>query len=175
MGKLTAKQSLFVKEYLVDLNATQAAIRAGYSEKTARAIGAENLTKPDVAAAISTAKTERAEATDINARWVLARLALEAEADLADVYDDNGNLLPVKEWPIIWRQGLVAGVETVREKHDGEDASFVDKIKISDRVKRLELIGRHVDVQAFKERVEHALTDDAAALLAEARRSAKIA
>lgn len=48
MAKLTAKQQRFCDEYLVDLNATQAAIRAGYSEKTARAIGNENLTKPDI-------------------------------------------------------------------------------------------------------------------------------
>lgn len=48
MAKLTSKQQRFCDEYLIDLNATQAAIRAGYSEKTARAIGAENLTKPDI-------------------------------------------------------------------------------------------------------------------------------
>lgn len=170
---LTPKQEAFVREYLIDLNATQAAIRAGYSEKTAGAVGHENLTKPEIAKAIAAAQFGRAERTGINADWVLARLAIEAEADLADLYDDNGNLLPVKQWPLIWRQGLVAGVESVREKHKDDDFSVVDKIKISDRVKRIELIGRHVGVQAFKDRVEHDVTSDLAAIIAERR--AKVA
>lgn len=68
---LTAKQALFVKEYLVDLNATGAAVRAGYSEKTAKVIGHENLTKPDIAAAIAKAQQKRAEKVEITAEWVL--------------------------------------------------------------------------------------------------------
>src|SRR5271166_5161849 len=63
--KLTPKQARFVQEYLIDLNAAQAAIRAGYSAKTARVIGHENLTKPDIAAAIEKAKAKRAERTEL--------------------------------------------------------------------------------------------------------------
>ena len=69
--KLTPKQELFCKEYLVDLNATQAAIRAGYSVKTAKAMGCENLTKPDVAERIQAAMAERSESTGITAEYVL--------------------------------------------------------------------------------------------------------
>ncbi len=72
---LTAKQSLFVKEYLVDLNATQAAIRAGYSEKTAGQIGDENLKKPKIANLIQKAMDERVERVEINADEVLMDLA----------------------------------------------------------------------------------------------------
>ncbi len=68
---LTAKQAAFVAEYLIDLNATQAAIRAGYSEKAAKAIGAENLTKPDVQEAIKDAMQARAERTEITQDKVL--------------------------------------------------------------------------------------------------------
>ena len=68
---LTAKQKLFVAEYLIDLNATQAAIRSGYSEKTAQAIGAENLTKPLIASAIQEAMDKRSAKTEINAEYVL--------------------------------------------------------------------------------------------------------
>ncbi len=68
---LTPKQQAFVNEYLIDLNATQAAIRAGYSKKTARFIGAENLTKPDIEAAIAGAIGARAERTKIDSDWVL--------------------------------------------------------------------------------------------------------
>lgn len=73
---LTEKQKRFVEEYLVDLNATQAAIRAGYKEKTARTIGAENLTKPDIAAAIQKAIADRQERTAITQDMVLKELAV---------------------------------------------------------------------------------------------------
>lgn len=163
---LSERQQRFVDAYLIDPNATQAAEKAGYSAKTAKQQGQRLLTNVDVRAALKSAREERSERTKVDADWVLTRLALEAEADLADLYDENGNLLPVKDWPLIWRQGLVAGVETVREKGDDGELSAVDKIKISDRIRRLELIGKHVGVQAFKERVEHDVSDDLAAALA---------
>lgn len=72
--KLTPKQSLFVKEYLVDLNATQAAIRAGYKKSTAYSIGAENLTKPVIQEAIQKQIKKREEKTELNAEWVLKKL-----------------------------------------------------------------------------------------------------
>jgi len=159
-SKLTSKQARFVDEYLIDLNATQAAIRAGYSERTADKIGSQLLGKTGVAAAIAAAKQKRADRTEIDADWVLKRLARDATADLADLYDDNGNLRPVKEWPMVWRTGLVAGVETVHER-SGEDEegsptyATVRKVKLLDRTKLVELIGKHVGVGAFKERVEH--------------------
>ena len=71
MSKLTSKQELFCKEYLLDLNATQAAIRAGYSERTACAIGTENLRKPNIASFIQQAMAERSESTGITACYVL--------------------------------------------------------------------------------------------------------
>ena len=74
MNKLTAKQKAFVAEYLIDLNATQAAIRAGYSEKTARFIGAENLTKPNIAAAVAAAQAERSKRTEITQDYVLSSI-----------------------------------------------------------------------------------------------------
>lgn len=82
---LTAKQQLFVKEYLVDLNATQAAIRAGYSAKTAEAIGHENLRKPKIAEAIEAARNKRAERTEITADMVLQRWWDIATADPNDL------------------------------------------------------------------------------------------
>ena len=64
---LSPKQTRFVEEYLIDLNATQAAIRAGYSSKSARAIASQNLTKLDIQEAIAKAKVERSEATKVDA------------------------------------------------------------------------------------------------------------
>jgi phage terminase small subunit len=72
--KLTPKQEMFVKEYLVDLNATQAAIRAGYSIKTAKSQGQRLLTNVDVARAIEEANQKRAEKLELSAEWVLENL-----------------------------------------------------------------------------------------------------
>lgn len=157
---LTAKQQRFVAEYLIDLNATQAAIRAGYSEKTAAEQASRLLTNVKVAEAIQAAMKARSERTQIDADWVLKRLERDATADLADLYTEHGALKPVREWPIAWRTGLVAGIETVQER-DGEDAegkpvyATVRKVKLLDRTKLVELIGKHVEVGAFKEKVEH--------------------
>ena len=78
---LTPKQSRFVEEYLVDMNATQAAIRAGYSKKTAGQTGNENLKKPEIQKALSDAVQVRSERTEITQDYVLKRLIMEAERD----------------------------------------------------------------------------------------------
>ena len=82
---MTKKQKRFVEEYLIDLNATQAAIRAGYSPATAKEIGCENLTKPNIAAAISQAMAERSRRTGINQDRVLQELARIGFAKITDV------------------------------------------------------------------------------------------
>ncbi|WP_059758638.1 terminase small subunit [Thiobacillus denitrificans] len=157
---LTPKQARFADEYIVDLNATQAAIRAGYSSKRADATGYENLRKPEIAAALKERMDKRAERTQINADWMLKRLAQDATADLAEIYDPNGNLLPVGSWPMAWRTGLVAGIDTAHERDGTDDEGkptfvTVRKVRLADRTKLLELIGKHIDVGAFKDRIEH--------------------
>ena len=158
--RLTPKQARFVQEYLIDLNATQAAVRAGYSERWAQQQGAENLLKPVIAKAIMQSKADRSQRTKIDADWVLARLAQEMEADVSDLYDESGALKPVHKWPLIWRQGLVSGMDVEQQYAmvDGKQvpAGVVTKIKLpADRsIKRLELIGKHVAVQAFKDRLD---------------------
>ena len=82
---MTAKQERFVQEYLIDLNATQAALRAGYSGKTARSIGAENLSKPDIEKAIADALEARRLRTEITQDRVLEELAAIAFAPLPEV------------------------------------------------------------------------------------------
>lgn len=151
---LTPKEHRFVGEYLIDLNATRAASRAGYSRHTARQIGSENLSKPAIREAIKIAMAERSERTAIDAAWVLTRLVAEVEADMADLYDEQGRLLPVEDWPLVWRTGLIVGIDTEELEVDGVRMGTARKVKQSDRIKRLELIGRHVGVQAFKDKVE---------------------
>lgn len=145
-----------MREYLIDLNASAAARRAGYSAHRADAIGHENLRKPEIANALSIAMEQRAERTKIDSDWVLRTLAEEKAADLADMYDEAGNLKPIKEWPMAFRRGVVVGVETVEEWTGvGEDRKPIQirKVKMTDRTKHLELIGKHVNVQAFRDNV----------------------
>ena len=151
MANLTPKQQRFVEEYLIDLNATQAAIRAGYSEKTANEIGAENLAKPSIAKAIQEAQNIRSERTKIDADYVLKRLVEIDQMDVADTMDDDGNVLPLKDWPKIWRQ-YISNMESI-QLYDGE--GWLKKIKWPDKVKNLELLGKHVSVSAFKENIKH--------------------
>lgn len=156
---MTPKQQRFVEEYLVDLNATQAAIRAGYSKRTANRMACENLTKPDIAAAVAAAKAERSERTKIGSDWVLQRLHRDATANIADLFDEQGKMKAPDQWPEAWRQGLVVGVESFEEYafDDGvkRPIGMVRKLKLSERSKYVEMIGRHVDVGAFRDRIEH--------------------
>ena len=151
MANLTPKQQRFVEEYLIDLNATQAAIRAGYSEKTAKSIGQENLTKPDIQKAIEEAQNKRQEQTQIDAAYVLKRLVEIDQMDVLDIMDDDGNVKPLRDWPKIWRQ-YISNIETI-SMDDGE--GWLKKIKWPDKVKNLELLGKHVSVGAFKDKIEH--------------------
>jgi phage terminase small subunit len=145
--KLTPKQRLFKIEYLIDFNATQAAIRAGYSKKTAKLIGYENMTKPYIVQAIFESMENREKLVETSAEWVLKALHGEAIADIADLYDKAGSLKPIHDWPLVWRTGLVTGVKTKQEHEyiDGQKVpnGVVTEIKLSDRIKRLELIGKH--------------------------------
>lgn len=172
---MNKKQRRFAEQYLLDLNATQAAIRAGYSEKTAHSQGPRLLDNVEVADYIKKKMDERSERTKIDADWVLKRLGEEAEADLLDILTEEGSLKPVSEWPLIWRQGLVDGID-IEELYEGrgaerENIGRVYKVKMGHRIKRVELIGRHVNVQAFKDKIEHGVDSDMAEMLKKARRA----
>ena len=95
---LTPKQEAFVQEYLIDLNATQAAIRAGYSEKTATMIGYENLTKPYIAAAVAVAFAERAARVEVSQDYVLESIhsAVERCKQAEPVTDRSGDRVLVE-------------------------------------------------------------------------------
>jgi phage terminase small subunit len=163
---LNAKQQLFVEEYLKDLNATQAAIRAGYSEKTARYTGCENLTKPNIQEAIEKAQKLRLERTQVDADYVLKRHEEIDQLDIFDIVnDDFRSLKPLSEWPKAWRTSLNGfDVSELFEYLDGEKelSGFLKKIKLPDKLKNLELMGKHTAVGAYKEQVHqtHDISDD---------------
>ncbi|HHL2824767.1 TPA: terminase small subunit [Citrobacter murliniae] len=163
---LTGKQEMFCREYLIDLNATQAAIRAGYKEKTARATGSENLSKPDIADRIAELKAERNEEVGVDAAYVLRRLTEIDQMDVLDILNESGDLKPVRDWPKVWRTSL-SGLDVMAMAGDGDAAALLKKIKWPDKVKNLELLGKHVDVQAFKEqtKVEHGFEEEVSDLM----------
>jgi phage terminase small subunit len=134
MAKLTAKQQRFVDEYLIDLNATQAAIRAGYSEDAARSIGSENLTKPDIAAAIQEAIGKRSEKTQIDAEYVLSTIV--------DTIERCKQAAPVR-----YKDGKPVMVETP----EGEIAAAYT-FEANAVLKGAELLGKHLKM--FTEKVE---------------------
>ena len=137
MDKLTAKQERFVAEYLIDLNATQAAIRAGYSVKTAAETGYENLRKPQIADAVQKALAERAERTEITQDYVLTTIR------------DTIERCKQAE-PVIGRDGKRVYVDTP----DGEDAAAYT-FNAAAVLKGAELLGRHLAMFTDKKPVTH--------------------
>ena len=161
--KLTPKQARFVDEYLIDLNGTQAAIRAGFSKKSAHDIAAQLLGKTHIKAAIDAAKAARMQRVNIDADYVLRRLYEMAEADRKDIYDENGSLKPVKDWPEVWRKGMVTGIE-VNELWEGQGADRVrigevKKVRTETPLAILQTLGKHIKVNAFQENVKIAGLD----------------
>ena len=120
-NKLTAKQEAFCREYLIDLNATQAAIRAGYSEHTAKDIGCQNLAKLNIAEKIAQLKAERSKRVQIDADWVLTASK--------DLYDKCMEAEPLTD-------------------QNGEEVGFA-KFNAAGAAKAIELVGKHVNVRAF--------------------------
>lgn len=143
---MTKKQKRFIEEYLIDLNATQAAIRAGYSPDTAKAIGCENLTKPDIRAHIDRAMAERSKRTGVNADRIIMELAKIAFINAADVI--NTKTATVKEDAL---PEDTAAIQSVKVKTFGEDG-LEREIKMADKLKALELLGKHFGM--FKDKVE---------------------
>lgn len=142
MAKLNNKQQRFVDEYLIDLNATQSAIRAGYSKRTAQRIGSENLSKPLIAEAIQSAMAERSKRTEITTDAVLQELAKIGFGNIRNLYDDDGKLMTVNEMT----PEVTATIQEVTEETIGTDENIVlrRKFKVSDKRGSLELLGKHL-------------------------------
>lgn len=137
MAKLTEKQKRFCEEYLIDLNATQAAIRAGYSSETAAEIGSQNLTKLNIRARIDAEIAERSKRTGVTADRVVRELAKLAFVNATDVLDtERGGVLKGAS------REDTACISTVRVK---AGADFVEReIRLCDKAKALELLGKHL-------------------------------
>ncbi len=131
---LTPKQSRFVEEYLIDLNATQAAIRAGYSAKTAKQQASRLLTNVDVAASVVEAKLERSEVTKIDSAWVLRKAVALHERCMQEI-------------------SPVLNPKTRKQVRD-DDGNPLYKFNATGASRALEIVGKNVEVGAFKDRLE---------------------
>ena len=119
MANLTPKQQRFVEEYLIDLNATQAAIRAGYSEKTARDIGCENLAKPNIAKAIEEAQEKLSNKTQVTVEMVVQGLLNEAK----DLSEGSTQSARVSAWAHL---GKHLGMFKDKIEHTGPNGGPID-------------------------------------------------
>ncbi len=140
MVKLTQKQQQFVEEYLVDLNATQAAIRAGYSAKTADVQGSRMLGNVKVQQAISEAMAERSKRTGVNQDRVVLELAKIAFVKMTDIVDKQGKI------KITATEDDLACIESVKYKRSKSDtgSSVEREVKIASKLKALEMLGKHL-------------------------------
>lgn len=150
MIPITRKQKLFVQEYLIDLNATQAAIRAGYSPDTAGEIGSENLKKPDIRASIDKAMAERSRRTGINQDRVLMELAKIALLNPQQVV--NLNDATIREDALPEDLAAVASVKVKRFPTKEGEGIIEREIKFYDKSKALELAGKHLGM--FRDKVD---------------------
>ena len=171
--KLTPKQMRFVDEYLVDLNATQAAIRAGYSTKTAHVTGPENLGKPRIAEEISRRQKDLQRRTEVTQDRVVKELARIAFANIADYIHVETQTRTKDDGTEVTYQ-IVMFNETQELSADQRAALAVVKqsvngfeLKLHDKIKALEHLGRQIG--RFTDKLEVKGAIDIASVLAAAR------
>lgn len=143
------QQELFVQEYLVDLNATQAAIRAGYSTRSAGAIGCELLKKPNIRARIDSEMAKLSRRTGVNQERVVRELAKIAFANPTDIIDLNTGE-PREDAQAV----DTAAISSIRvKKIPTECGDGIEReIRMADKLKALELLGKHIGM--FAERLQ---------------------
>lgn len=137
---MTAKQKRFVDEYLIDLNATQAAIRAGYSVKTANEQAARLLANVSIQEAISKKMAERSKRTGVNQDRVVLELAKIAFVKMTDVVDSNGRIRADAS------EDDLACIESIKYKRSDNDSggNVEREVKVASKLKALELLGKHL-------------------------------
>lgn len=142
---MTHKQIAFCNEYLIDLNATQAAIRAGYSQNTAAEIGHENLRKPHIEKYIQERREEAQKRNEITLDKVIKEIGKVALFDIRSIYKEDGVMLQPHELSDE-AAVVVSGFKSRREiVGSGEDkeVNFIDEYKTYDKTKALDMLMKH--------------------------------
>ena len=146
--KLTEKQKLFCKYYLISLNATEAATKAGYSKKTAKETGHENLTKPHIRDYIDARMAKRSEKLEITADKVVKEIAKIAFANATDYIDIENGRVDIKDLTKIDTTAIAAAEEIF----DKDGIKLGVKLKFHDKTKSLDMLMRHMG--QYKDKVE---------------------
>lgn len=158
---LTANQEAFCQAYLIDLNGTNAAIAAGYSEKSARSQASKLLAMPEIQDRIDFLNRERQARVQITSDMILLELLKIARTDIGQAFDVNGNMKPINEIPEDVRRAIQAiEVDELFEGqgHERTQVGLTKKIKFWDKVKSLELLGKHLKLFTERHEVQHNLT-----------------
>lgn len=142
---LTDKQKRFCEEYIIDLNATQASIRAGYSENSAAEIGCENLIKPNIQKYISFLNEERQLNTGITAKRVIEELAKIAFSDIRNVLTVDNALADVKQLDDD-SAAAIASIKVTEDKSMGEVIGETKEVKLWDKLRALDSLGKHFGI-----------------------------
>jgi len=140
--KLTPKQVKFCRLYVLSGNATEAAIKAGYSKRSAASIGSENLTKPEIVEYLKKAQVNVSEELVINADSVLEELGYIAKSNIQNYYEKKGKKLIIKDITKLPRSAGAA-IQSFKEDID-EDGNKVYIIKLYDKVRACELLGKRL-------------------------------
>lgn len=143
--KLTPRQRIFVERYLVNKNATKAALEAGYSKNTAAKIGSENLHKPEIKAAIDAEMAELTKRNALDADWVLQRLKAIADTHVEELVVVDEQNFRLKSDAEVDRMKLLA-IDTFddTELDMGKAYKRVRKVKLTDKVRALKLLGDYL-------------------------------
>lgn len=151
---MTPKQALFVAEYRKDLNATQAAIRAGYSEKTASSQAERLLRNVEIAEAVAEKTQQQLERADLSAVRVLEELRRLSFSDIRGLFDEAGNLKPLHVLSAE-QASCIGGFEVIKKNAEAGDGKIdtVHKIKVIDKTRTLEMLAKHFAL--LTERLEH--------------------
>ena len=128
------KHEKFAQEYCVDFNATQAAIRAGYSKKTAKQQGSRLLTNADISSRVKEIATKDITKVEMNPDRIVRELTFLGTADVSKAFDEEGNLLPIHEIPEDVRRAI-AGFELVEERDENGEGTghMTKKVKFWDK------------------------------------------
>lgn len=149
------RREYFCHQYVVDFNGTQAAIRAGYSQKGASVTATRLLADDRIQKRVKYLSEEVKKSVKIDAEWVLQQLVMMVQADLTQIMDPQGNFLDPSDWPEDVK-AIIAGFESnhIMDKDGNTGGMLISKVKRTDRLRALELLGKHKGIQAFREQVE---------------------
>jgi phage terminase small subunit len=172
--KLPPNQARFVEEYLKDLNGKQAAIRAGYAEKSAEVQASQLLRKPKVRQAVDEALARRSARVEISQDDVLRELLRLATVDIGKAFDANGDMLPLKEMPEDVRRAISSVEVETHFAGDGDERFEVGrlkKVKFWDKKGSLDSLAKHLGM--YVEKHQHELGPSLEQLILSVKKAGK--